>query len=346
MKIKDMKPKIGPLVLLTVLLSFCINACKDTSVESKKTASDIEFKTETEVIETQIKQESDKKTPTTSKLSSALRPNEKIELGKTYTDTVDYISFDDNSDYWYFLAQKNKDTVQIMYHADIPINELVKGDKIVIDWEIKILEEAGDDDITYVKPYLISFRKISAAELIDEKVKVLWRENLYDEDLETEINTLVLNDDYLKNTSDPEKAALGYISFNIGSECEWDGKVNDDRSNLKCKMLTGLGLGYQCSDKHIGFLNKWFAKDTVALKKLKACPTIPNTATKQTTFDEISIKTNTQDQTILINYKVTGLNMREGRISSYTKTDKFEYNIDNITLINSEKTVHETDTHR
>ncbi|WP_299435601.1 hypothetical protein [uncultured Aquimarina sp.] len=331
-----MKNKLRSFILLTISLCFCLSACKDTPTTLEKTASDTELKSEKKKEEP-IKSQLEKKTPTSSKLSSALKPNERIEFGKMYTDTVNFIRFDDNSDYWYFLVQKNKDPIQIMYHADIPINELIKGDKILIEWEMKSLQEAGDENITYVKPYLVSFKKITSTKPSDKNIKVLWRETLYDESLKTDVNTIVLNKDYQKSIAKPERAALGYVATFIGNECEWDGKTNENRSNLKCKLLSYLDLGYQCSDKHLNFLKKSFSKDTVALKKLKRCRTIPNTATVQSTFNTISMKTNTKEQTILINYEVTVINMREDNVSSYTKIDTFKYDQDQIILLNSEK---------
>ena len=95
-------------------------------------------------------------------------------------------------------------------------------------------------------------------------------------------------------------------------------------------------MGYQCSDKHLGFLNNWFSKDIVALNKLKRCPTIPNTATIQSTFDEVLLKTNTQDQTITINYKVKVINVRENEVTTYTKIDQFKYDLNGIMLIRLE----------
>ncbi len=336
MKTKNMKNKTWSLVLLAILLCVCTNACKDKPVTPNKTESDSKLEIGNRNEDT-VQSKSEKKTPTPSKLSSVLRLNEKIEFGKIYTDTVNFISFDDNYDYWYFLAQKNKDTVQIMYSVDIPINELVKGDKIEINWGMKRLEEAGDPEISYVKPYLVSFKKISSTKPTDKNIKVLWRETIYDESLKTDVNTIVLNKDYQKSISKPERAALGYVATFIGNECEWDGKPNGNRSNLTCMLLSYLDLGYQCSDKHLNFLKKSFSKDTAALKKLKRCRTIPNTSTVQSTFNAISMETNTKEQTILINYEVTVINMRENGVSSYTKIDTFKYDEDQIIVLNSEK---------
>ncbi|WP_417800645.1 hypothetical protein [Tenacibaculum sp.] len=330
-----MKNKITPFFLLAILLSLNLTSCKNKSEKPIKTESNTVFKVETDNKDT-IKY-SEEESKTLDSFKSRLRPDEQLELKTIYTDTVTFLSYDDNYDYWCFLAKKNKDTVQVMYQ-DISINELVKGDIISIKWELKILQEAGDEDITYLKPCLVSFNKISSSISANKSIKVLWRDTVYDEELKTDINTIVLNKDYQKNITEPERAALGFVATFVGNECEWrSGKPDQNRTNLACKLLSYLNLGYQCSDKHLDFLNQWFLKDTVSLKKLKRCPTIPNGATVQSTFDEILMETDIEKQTIVISYKVSVINVRENSVNRYTKIDTFQYNSEGIRLINSEK---------
>ena len=330
-----MKNKITPLFLLAILLSLYLTSCKNTPEKPVKTETNTVFKVETNNKD--IIKSSEEESKTLDSFKSRLRPDEQLELKTIYNDTVTFLSYDDNYDYWYFLAKKNKDTVQIMYH-DIPINELVKGDTISIKWELKILQEAGDEDITYLKPYLVSFNKISSSISANNSVKVLWRDTVYDEELKTDINTIVLNKEYQKNITQPERAALGYVATFVGNECEWDGRnPNESRSNLECKLLTYLDLGYQCSDRHLDFLNQWFSKDSVSIEKLKRCTTIPNGATMQSTFDEILLETNTQNQIITITYKVKVINVRESSVIRYITTDIFKYNSEGIILVDSER---------
>ncbi|WP_051435832.1 hypothetical protein [Tenacibaculum sp. 47A_GOM-205m] len=329
-----MKNKITPLFLLATLLSLYLTSCKNTPEKPVKTETNTVFKVETDNKD--IINFSEKESKTLDSFKSRLRPDEQLELKTIYNDTVTFLSYDDNYDYWYFLAKKNKDTVQIMYY-DIPINELVKGDTISIKWELKILQEAGDEDITYLKPYLVSFNKISSSISDNNSIKILWRDTVYDEELKTDINTIVLNKEYQKNITQPERVALGYVATFVGNECEWDsGSPDESRSNLECKLLTYLDLGYQCSDKHLGFLNQWFSKDSVSIEKLKRCTTIPNGATMQSTFDEILLETNTQNQIITITYKVKVINVRENEVSTYTKKNQFNYGLNSIRLIRSE----------
>ncbi len=143
----------------------------------------------------------------------------------------------------------------------------------------------------------------------DTKVKFLWRENIYSEELNDTVSTIVIDTAYCSSISDPQRAALAYVATFVGNECWWDGNATRDRSNLKCKILTALRLGYQCSDLHLGFLRRWFRDDSKVLVKLEDCPTTPFTATVQETFDSINISVS--DDVIIVEFSVTGFNIRE-----------------------------------
>ncbi len=162
--------------------------------------------------------------------------------------------------------------------------------------------------------------------LTDKTVKFLWRDSS---------STMVINEAFCKTISDPEKAALGYVATFIGNDCRWDGDYTENRSNLKCEILTALNLGYQCSDKHLGFLRQWFKNDTTALKALEACPTTPNTSTIQDTFDEIVLTSKGNE--ISVFFQASGINMREEKSWSWSETDYFQLDNENIKLIRQDK---------
>lgn len=160
----------------------------------------------------------------------------------------------------------------------------------------------------------------------DKTVKFLWRD----------INgTMVINQDFCKTITDSEKAALGYVASFIGNECEWDGVPTNDRSNLKCEILTALNLNYQCSEQHLGFLKQWFRNDSTVLKELEACPTTPNTSTIQETFDEIILTT--KGDAISAYFKASGIHLREEREWSWSETNHFKVQNDHIQLIRKER---------
>jgi hypothetical protein len=162
--------------------------------------------------------------------------------------------------------------------------------------------------------------------LSDKTVKFLWRDSSA---------SIVINEEFCKTISDPEKAALGYVATFIGNECWWDGDYTDKRDNLKCEILTALNLGYQCSEKHLGFLRQWFKNDMTAIKELEACPTTPNTSTIQDTFDEITLTT--KGNQIAVYFKANRVNMREEQSWTWSQTDYFQFDKDNIKLIKQDK---------
>lgn len=267
---------------------------------------------------------------------NSLRPSEGLKLGKIYKDTVDYVLFDDSYDESYFVVEKHSDTIALVSLQE-QTKPLLKGDKIEIQWKIDSIRPAGDPELLDFKPFLISVHKINKQNLKRTKTKVLWRENQYDPSIEDEFSILILEETYIKNMTDPEKAALAYVGSFIGNECEWDGGANENRSNLMCKIPESLGFGYQCSDLHLDFLRKWFSKDSVALKNIERCPTIPNSATIQSTFDEIIIHTDREVNTIKVASKVLGINVRENSSRSWDRIDTFEYNSENVRLVLTEK---------
>lgn len=271
-----------------------------------------------------------------TEFSSNLKPTKRILLNQIYTDTIKFLTYNDNSDYFLLIGEKNGNDVSLIYNWDSHNKKynFKYGDIIKVKWKMDSIWIAGDGETLDFAERVLEARKILSE---DKQVKFLWRADKFNEELNQTFNSIFINESFSNSISNQERAALAYISFDIGNECWWDGKANENRSNLKCKILTSLDLGYQCSDKHLVFLRKWFSKDSIALKKIKNCGTMPYTATVQTTFDEILIFTDRDNKTILVNYKAHGINTREARKWSWTQTDQFEYSLDNITLINSGK---------
>ena len=180
-----------------------------------------------------------------------------------------------------------------------------------------------------------SFKTKCNYTLTDKTIKILWRENKFDKEINDSINTIIINEDSCKTLSEPEIAALGFVATFIGNDCDWDGEAKDDRSNLKCKLLTALHLGYQCSETHLGFLRRWFKNDQQSLELLENCPTTPFTSTIQETFDEIILTV--KGNNIMVFFKAYGVNIREEKSWSWTETDYFYLDNDAIKLIKKEQ---------
>lgn len=177
--------------------------------------------------------------------------------------------------------------------------------------------------------------ELNEVNLTDSTVNFLWRDLKYDSIQNQTSSSIFLNEEYIKSMTPQEKVAIGYVATFIGNQCRWDGKANEDRSNLECKIISALGLGYQCSENHLGFLRKWFATDEQVLSELEACPTIPNTATVQNTFDEIVIAT--KGNSISVYFKASGVNLREEESWNWSETVYFSATTDNLNLVKKDR---------
>lgn len=173
--------------------------------------------------------------------------------------------------------------------------------------------------------------------LADTTINFLWRAMKLDTVSNDSFNSIFLNKAYLKTMTKPEKAAIGYVSTFIGNECWWDGPVNDDRDNLDCKIITALGLGYQCSENHLSFLRKWFSTDKKVLSELEKsnCPTTPYTATRQSTFNKIVVST--KGDSISVHYEASYYNISAQESLKWSETMYFNATAENLNLISRAK---------
>ena len=327
-----MKNNIKPIILLIASFVFCCSSC--TSNTPKKESDTNETSDVVEINQDTVTTSSEENKPLTQNFSSNLRPNENLELGKIYTDTVTFLNFIDDYDEWYIAIEKNNDTTYIINNDENTVSEYFNGNQIIINWKIDSIRYAGDIETLAFKEFLVASKKTATNQ--NQKVNILWREVLYDEALKMDINTIVLNTAYQKFITPQERAALGYVATFVGSECEWEGGQPDqNKSNLNCQLLTYLNLGNQCSEKHLSYLNQWFSEDTTTIEKLKVCPKIPNTATIQTTFNKVHLTHNSTAKTLLVEYEIMAINVRENENTQLQATELFQYDLNHITLIES-----------
>ena len=96
---------------------------------------------------------------TLSDYKSEIRPNEEIVLGKIYTDTVEYKSFNDQGDNnLVFVKKFNKEVSLIGNWAENL--EFVNGDKVEITWKTDSIRYAGDEEYLNFADFLISIKKL------------------------------------------------------------------------------------------------------------------------------------------------------------------------------------------
>lgn len=156
----------------------------------------------------------------------------------------------------------------------------------------------------------------------DDYIKILWLDKN---------RVLQLNEDYIKTLTNPQRAALGFIATSVGNECHWDGDKKVDESNLKCKFLSALNLGYQCSDTHLSFLKQWFKEDSEVLESLQFCTKTESSATNQDFF--LWLKMSTTHNQIRIIYSAVGIDTETGSKWKWTEESTYSYTQNGIKRI-------------
>jgi hypothetical protein len=145
-------------------------------------------------------------------------------------------------------------------------------------------------------------------------IKILWLDKN---------NTIQLNENCIKTLTNQQRAALGYIVTFIGNECYWDGDKKNDESNLKCKLLTALNLGYQCSETHLSFLKEWFKEDKKVIEDLEYCEKKESSAKIRDQLIELKMATN--QNTIKIIYTAIGVDMIHSKNWKWTEESTYSF---------------------
>ena len=146
-----------------------------------------------------------------------------------------------------------------------------------------------------------------------------------------------LNLDYFKKMSQAEKAILGYIATQAGTDCKIETySTPTSEARYSCKLPLALGIGYQCSDQYLAFERKWFRNDTAVLKDLKECNIRPAGANYVTSFGEI-ILTKTPGR-IKIYFSKNSFSMRSMISAEWTETFYFSVDDNQIHLLKRTQT--------
>lgn len=138
-----MKKQFIPFLILILFLS--LQAC--------------EKKTENLSKENSTQKKIDVKKDST-KFKSLLRTNETIELGKIYTDTVNFLDFMDYTGDYLFVVKKSSDTIHLIFNKDDP--KFTRGSKLEIKWKMDSMRPAGDPEFLDYREFLVSAKKIKS----------------------------------------------------------------------------------------------------------------------------------------------------------------------------------------
>lgn len=100
-------------------------------------------------------------TATTALYTSDLRTDTKVPLGKVFTDTVAFVGFNDDGDYFLCQVRKGQQTVSLVYDELADHRpDLLRGDTIEIRWRMDSIRVAGDGESLQFTEWLSSARKI------------------------------------------------------------------------------------------------------------------------------------------------------------------------------------------
>jgi len=80
--------------------------------------------------------------------------------------------------------------------------------------------------------------------------------------------------------------------------------------------------------------NLFLVNNRTILKELEKCPTTPDGATTQTTFEEINMKL--KDSNITVFFKANGINLREAQSWNWSEKHHFEFKENELVVIRKE----------
>ena len=92
---------------------------------------------------------------------SDIRPNESLQLGTLYTDSFEYIGYNDDGDEFLIDVIKD-DKIHGLINDDIHIVSdlnLNRGDMVKIQWQIDSLRPAGDEEMLWFEEYAVKITK-------------------------------------------------------------------------------------------------------------------------------------------------------------------------------------------
>jgi hypothetical protein len=123
---------------------------------------------------------------------------------------------------------------------------------------------------------------------------------------------LVTAKDVFPCLSDAERAAVGWVSATVGSQCTWTSE-----EHMSCRLTSALALGDQCEDAHWAFLRKWLKGRMPA-----RCWRIPIGAYSQAVINELTLST--VPPRITVAFSATGTTGPAGKAWTWSETLVFE----------------------
>ncbi len=234
---------------LIVILMISLFSCNGTKTDKKETKNQkVDAIINTDSIE-----------PKTSDIStnfkSSIRPNQKLSLDKVYIDTVQFMSFNNDSDYRLFFARKKKEKVSLIYDL-ISDNkfDFIRGDEIEIKWKMDSIWIAGDGETLDFSEWLIRAEKIKEGEVSQfrknygKPIKYINHHESYSESYLDHLNKLV--EYYIANS----KQELVKAHINNPDKAEFIYSIDERKENEKTYTILGVSSNFESHTSIIQWL--------------------------------------------------------------------------------------------
>lgn len=137
---KNIKTSI--LFLLSLSVFSCASNHNTENIEKETKESNLKQHNDTNLNNQDIE-------TTAIRLSSSLRPNKSISLNKTYTDTIQFDSYNDDGDYFILIGKNRNNEVSLIYNWEWYKNDkydFKNGDLLEVKWKMDSIWIAGDDE--------------------------------------------------------------------------------------------------------------------------------------------------------------------------------------------------------
>lgn len=96
-----------------------------------------------------------------TKFKNNLKPNKIVRLNKIYTDTIQFLKYNDDYDYFYIEAKKKGKNVSLIYNWNTTGKyAFKKGDIIKVKWKMDSIMIAGDGNTLAFSEWAIDAEKI------------------------------------------------------------------------------------------------------------------------------------------------------------------------------------------
>lgn len=97
--------------------------------------------------------------------ASPIRPGETLQYGHLYHEEFEYVGYNDDFDYWFFVVRKPGVREEIYLYdgveGDAPHSKWLRGDRLRIGWRIGLAYEAGEGGTPYLTEWASTVEKIA-----------------------------------------------------------------------------------------------------------------------------------------------------------------------------------------